>query len=141
MLISWSPERGKRNLWWSNLQSGESKNTGDQNFGLSFHLQLPDDEEWQHSKSPVRDTVEYGDDVGVDNDDGGRKAFAMMIRMQIPPERDGSALKSDQKAVRDRKDDVEDHNPADNPDMRSDNGDAEEEETDANLQCCCGEGV
>jgi hypothetical protein len=25
--------------------------------------------------------------------------------------------------------------------MCSNNGDAEEEETDANLQCCCGEGV
>lgn len=85
----------RRDLWCENLQSGESKNTGDQNFGLSFHLQFPDDEEWQHSKSPVRDTIEYGDDVGVDNNDGRRKTFAMMIRMQIPPERDGPALESD----------------------------------------------
>jgi hypothetical protein len=131
----------KRDLWCENLQSGESKNTGDQNFGLSFHLQFPDDEEWQHSKSPVRDTIEYGYDIGVDNDDGRREAFAMMIRTQVPPERYGPALKSDQKAVRDRKDDVEDHNPADNPDVCSDDGDAQEEETDANFQCCCGEGV
>lgn len=65
----------------------------------------------------------------------------MMIRMQIPPERYGPALESDQKAVRDRKDDVEDHNPANDPDVCLDNGDTEEEETDADFQCCCGESV
>jgi hypothetical protein len=65
----------------------------------------------------------------------------MMIRIQIPPEGDWSALESDKQTVRDGEDDVENHNPADNPDVPAVDGDAKEEETDTDLEGCGRKGV
>lgn len=65
----------------------------------------------------------------------------MVIRIQIPPERDGLALEGNQQAVRNGEYDVKNHDPADNPDVPSVDGDTEEEETNTDLEGCCGKCV
>jgi hypothetical protein len=65
----------------------------------------------------------------------------MMIRIQIPPEGDRPALESDKQAVRNGEDDIENHDPADDPDVPAINSDTKKEETDADFEGCCRQGV
>lgn len=57
-----------------------------------------------------------------------------MIRIQIPPVRDGPTLKHNKKAIRNGEDDVEEHDQFDDPDVAAVGGDAEEEESDTCFQ-------
>jgi hypothetical protein len=65
----------------------------------------------------------------------------MMVRIEVPPERDWPALEGDKQTIRNGKDDVENHDPADNPDVPAVDGDTKEEETDADLEGCSRKGV
>lgn len=78
------------------LQSSKTKNRNHQNLRLLLHLQFPHNEERQKSKGPVRNGIQHRDNISQNHDDIGTDAFAMMIRIEIPPERDGSTLEGDQ---------------------------------------------
>lgn len=64
-----------------------------------------------------------------------------MIRVKIPPERDRFALKGDEKTVRNAEQDVEDHDPANDPDVRAVDGDTKQEKADTDFEGCGCEGV
>jgi hypothetical protein len=65
----------------------------------------------------------------------------MMIRIEIPPEGDWPALEGDKQTIRNGEDDIENHDPANNPDVPAIDGNTEEEETNTDLECGCREGV
>ena len=58
----------------------------------------------------------------------------MSIRIQIPPERNRLALERDKQAIGNAKHDVEDHDPADDPDVRAVDGDAKQEKANADFE-------
>lgn len=123
------------------LQSGETKDRNHQDLSLLFHLQLPHDEERQKSKSPVRNRIQHRNNISQNHNDIGANAFAMVIGIEIPPERNGSALEGNQQTVGNGEEDVEDHDPADDPDVDAVDSDAEKEKTDADFEGCSGQGV
>lgn len=47
----------------------------------------------------------------------------MVIRIEVPPEGYGFALKGDKQAIRNAEQDVKDHDPANDPDMHAVDGD------------------
>jgi hypothetical protein len=65
----------------------------------------------------------------------------MMFRIQVPPERDGLALEGDKQTIRNGEDDIENHDPADDPDVPAVDGDTKEEETDTDLEGCGRKGI
>lgn len=125
----------------ANSQSSKPQDGNHQDFGLFLHLQLPHNKEWQQSKRPIRNRIQHRNNICENHDDIGADAFAMVVRIQIPPEGDRSALEGDKKTIRNGEEDVENHHPAYDPDLYAVDGDAEEKETDANLESCSGEGV
>ena len=50
-------------------------------------------------------------------------------------------MEGDEQAVRNGKDDIENHNPANDPDVNSVDGDTKKEEADSDLEGCSREGV
>ena len=64
-----------------------------------------------------------------------------MVRVEVPPEGDGFALEGDKQAIGNAEQDVEDHNPADDPDVSAVDGDAKQEKADADFEGCGSEGI
>lgn len=125
----------------ANSQSGKPKNRHHQDFGLFLHLQLPHNKEWQKSKRPIRNRIQHRNNICENHDDIGADAFAMMLGIEVPPKGNRSTLEGDKETIRNSEENVKNHHPADDPNLNAIDGDAKEEETDADLECCSGQGV
>lgn len=58
----------------------------------------------------------------------------MVIGVEVPPERNRFALEGDKQAIGNAEQDVEDHDPANDPDMHAVNSDTQKEEANTDLE-------
>lgn len=118
---------------WDDIHGSKAKDTHGNESRSLVHVERPNNEHWQDTEAPIRNTVDDGGDVGGDGDGVVLQAFTGGARCLLPEHADGSALEQDNHEVGGSEENTADHEDAQEPDVKFDDRETNEEQADGQL--------